>query len=223
MKRSLIWVSIAVGALASMALVATATAAPKPTEVQITVSATPTTITYAQTTDVSGKVTGALKANQKVTLEANPAPYTGGYDDLATAFADANGDYRFTGVKPLLNTRYRVSTGPVPQGTSSELLVKVRIKVVLRLSDRTPRRGQRVKFYGTAAPEHDGRLVYIQRRSNTGRWRTVSRTALRDAGTELSEYSKRIRVRRNGTYRARVYGDGDHVTGTSGRKHARVH
>jgi hypothetical protein len=223
MKRSLIWISIAVGAIASMALAAAAATAAKPTEVQITVSATPTTITYGQTTDVSGKVTGALKANQKVTLEANPAPYTGGYDDLATAFADTSGDYRFAGVKPLLNTRYRVSTGPVPQGTSSELLLKVKIKVVLRLSDTTPRRGQRVRFYGTAAPEHDGRVVYIQRRSSTGSWRTVSRTVLRDAGTEVSAYSKRIRVRRNGTYRARVYRDGDHATGTSGRKRARVH
>jgi hypothetical protein len=92
----------------------------------------------------------------------------------------------------------------------------------LHLSDRTPRRGQRVRFYGTAAPEHDGRAVYIQKLTATG-WRGVTHTFLKDAGTELSKYSKRIRVRRNGTYRARVYHRLDHADGTSRSRRAIVH
>jgi len=44
-----------------------------------------------------------------------------------------------TGDRPLLNTRYHVST-VVPPETSADILVQVRIKVVLRLSDSTPRK-----------------------------------------------------------------------------------
>ena len=107
--------------------------------------------------------------------------------------------------------------------TSPEIVVvRVAIRVKLRLSDRTPRRGQRVRFYGGAGPEHDGRNVYIQKLTSAG-WRGVSRTLLKDAGTELSKFSKRIRVRRNGTYRARVYHRLDHADGISPTRRAIVH
>ena len=38
---------------------------------------------------------------------------------------------------------------------------------------------------------------------------------LRDAGTELSRYSRRVRVRRDGVYRVKVAGDADHINGFS--------
>jgi hypothetical protein len=44
----------------------------------------------------------------------------------------------------------------------------------------------------------------------------VARTTLLTAGTDASRYSKRVRVRRTGTYRVRVRsGDTDHLNGTS--------
>jgi hypothetical protein len=43
-------------------------------------------------------------------------------------------------------------------------------------------------------------VVSIQRRSSDGRFRTVSRTTLKDA-TSCSTYSRRVRIRRDGTYR----------------------
>jgi hypothetical protein len=95
--------------------------------------------------------------------------------------------------------------------------------VVLRVSDRTPRAGQRVRFYGTAAPQHDGRTVRLQRQTSTGSWTTVARTSLRDAGDERSSFSHRMRVRRDGVYRARVYRDANHATGTSGSKTLDAH
>jgi hypothetical protein len=94
-------------------------------------------------------------------------------------------------------------------------LVEVRFKVALRLSDRTPLRGQRVRFFGTVAPEHDGRLIAIQRRTAAGNWRTVKRTVLKDAGSEFSSFRKRVKIRRDGVYRAKVFHDADHVDGAS--------
>ena len=90
----------------------------------------------------------------------------------------------------------------------------MRIKVVLRVSDRTPRAGQRVRFFGTAAPQHDGLTVRIQRQTPTGAWKTVARARLQDAGDERSKFGHRLRVRRDGIYRARVASDPD-AAGTS--------
>jgi hypothetical protein len=80
-----------------------------------------------------------------------------------------------------------------------------------------------VRFHGTAAPAHDGAPVRIQRRRADGSWRTVARTTLRDAGTDVSRYSRRVRVRRSGTYRVRALAhDSDHLRGTSRRRRLTV-
>jgi hypothetical protein len=192
------------------------------TKADLTISSDDNPIVFDSSTTISGRIKNStVKTGVVVTLEQNPYPFTGGYQTVATATTGTNGRYSFSNVSPEQNTRYRV-TSVVPQAVSAELLLKVRIKVVLRLSDSTPSRGERVRFYGTATPEHDGRLVNVQRRSASGRWRTVKKTFLRDAGTELSSFATRIRVRRDGTYRARVYHDSDHEDGTSRTKRASV-
>ncbi len=66
-------------------------------------------------------------------------------------------------------------------------------------------------------------MVRIQRRSPSGRFVTVARTRLRDAGTVRSTYSRRVRVYRDGVYRVRVTGDGDHINGVSRLKTIDVH
>jgi hypothetical protein len=218
MKRIVLLTTILVPVF--VALAAQASSAP-PGNADLTISAKPATITFGQATTVAGKVKGP-KDPIVVTLQQNPYPFTDGFEGAGTTLSAKNGDYAFSGVRPALNTRYRVTT-LVPPQTSSEVEVLVRIKVVLRVSDRTPRAGQRVRFYGTAAPQHDGRTVRLQRQRATGSWKTVARTSLRDAGDERSRFSRRMRVRRDGVYRARVYRDTNHATGTSGRKSVDVH
>jgi hypothetical protein len=117
-----------------------------------------------------------------------------------------------------------VSAKTSPPVESAAVDVLVRVRVTLRLGDRTPRVGQRVRFYGSAAPQHDGNVVRLQRRRATGSWKTVGLTLLRDAGDERSPYSRRLHIRRDGTYRARVIAvDGDHLSGTSRRRSVEVH
>jgi hypothetical protein len=193
-----------------------------PTKSDITISAERNPIVYGGSTTISGRVKGTLKAGALLTLQQLTAPYTGDYENVATTTAGTNGAYGFNDVSPEVTSRFRVAS-TLPQGMSADLPVQVRIRVTLRLSDSTPRAGTRVRFSGTAAPEHDGRLVFIQRRTFTGGWRTVKKTPLNDAGSEFSKYSTRIRVRRNGAYRARVFHDSDHLDGTSRKKRAIVH
>ncbi len=133
-----------------------------------------------------------------------------------------NGMYTFA-VKPTVNTQYRVVAQTAPVVTSPAKLVRVRIRVGLGLSDTTPARGSLVRFSGSVSPAHDGRTAYIQRRSSTGGWVTVSRTTLRDAGSAKSTYSRRLRVSRDGVYRVKVLGDGDHTNGFSRMRSLAVH
>ena len=125
-----------------------------------------------------------------------------------------NGGYSFVH-KPVRNTYYRAVSSLKPPTQSGDLLVKVRMLVGLRVSDSTPRSGQRVRFSGIVRPAHDGRTASIQRRSSTGSWVTIARPTLRavDAGT--SRYVRTLRVRRSATYRVRVIGHADHAMGIS--------
>jgi hypothetical protein len=206
-----------------LGIVAVASSAPKPSpNVGITITAQKNPIVFGSSTRIAGKVTGTSKSNVSVRLEQKPHPFTGDWQGVSTTTTVATGDYSFASVGPRVNTLYRVVGAGSLKAVSKELRLNVRIKVALRLSDSTPSRGERVRFSGPAAPEHDGSEVLIQRRTFTGRWRTVKRTTLKDAGTELSRFSTRIRVRRDGTYRARIPHDADHADGLSRSKRANV-
>jgi hypothetical protein len=99
----------------------------------------------------------------------------------------------------------------------------VRFAVTLRLSDATPRRGTRVRFSGVVRPARAGGSALIQRRTTTGKFRTVARAALHPSSAGQSTYSSRLRVRSSGVYRVRVLADSSHAAGNSPRRHIRVH
>ena len=91
----------------------------------LTISADPTTVIYGQSTSITGRLKKAPKSGVKVSLEQNPAPYTGGWKLVGHAVTKTNGSYSFAVVDPLENTNYRVTTEQTPPITSREQLVKV--------------------------------------------------------------------------------------------------
>jgi hypothetical protein len=180
-------------------------------------------ITFGQKDTLSGQLKGG-GAGVSVQLQEQPAPFTSGFKDVAGASATTDTQGKFSlSVQPGLSTKYRAVAKASPTVTSPELTLPVRFKVTLRLSDYTPARGQRVRFSGTTAPAHDGATVYIQRRTATGAYRTVSRAVLQHRSATVSSYSKRIRITGTGTFRARVLSDTLHATGTSAAKRELVH
>jgi hypothetical protein len=210
---------------AALVPIAAAGAAKPPKPGKLTLKSSAKVITFGQKDTLSGQLQGAGAAGVTVDLQQEPAPFTGGFKNVsgASVTTDSTGKFSFT-VQPGLTTRYRAVAKASPPVTSPELTLPVRFKVTLRLSDYTPKRGQRVRFSGINAPAHDGALVYIQRRTSTGSWRTVKRTTLHHATTgDRSTYSTRIRIKSSATYRSRVLGDSLHATGTSRGKHERVH
>ncbi|MDX6640330.1 MAG: hypothetical protein QOF12_1341 [Solirubrobacteraceae bacterium] len=207
-----------------------ATTAPgAPTGNALTIAANHGTVTFGRPTTIAGTLSGPSNSGVTVTLEENPAPYTGGFKSTGlTATTTSAGAYSIA-VSPPQSTHYRVTAKPAKKTvTSAETAVRVRVRVTLRVGDLTPRRGQRVLFAGTVLPAHNGKLARIQRRTAAGTWRTVATTPLVAASpvgtTPRSKYAKRVRIASSGVYRVRVVpADGDHIAGVSGRKSLVVH
>lgn len=225
MKR-ITTITVAVTALVALSGVSGAAAKkppqpPQPADNSLTIAATPPRVVYGHTTVISGKLKGPNHSGQSVSLRSDPFPYAT-FTKIATATTNAAGDYAYARQKPLVNTRYQTKVGSV---FSPTFTVLVRYRVSLRLSDSTPARGRRVRFFGRSCPREDGHLVRIQRFSRTThKWRTVARTRLKHA-TRCSLYSRRVRVFHDGTFRVTVSATGDpaHIRGISRRRRIDVH
>jgi hypothetical protein len=192
------------------------------TAAAVTIAATPQVVRLGRPVTIAGTVAG--RPGARVELEATPFPFTDPFKNVAQGTADAAANYSFQST-PALNTRYHV-VARSPQASSADVTVLVRTRVGLRLGDRTPARGARVRFRGSVLPAHDGSVVRIQRRTSAG-WRTIARPVLRTAspidGVTRSKYRKRIRIRRSGAYRTVMPAHDDHARGKSRKRRAVVH
>jgi hypothetical protein len=194
---------------------------PKPNP-NLTIKASAGTVTFGRSVTLSG-TTKNITPGTSVELQQNPYPYAGFKPTGKTAVIDPSGNWAIAGVQPQMHTQYKVTAKTSPPTDSGAAFVRVRLRVSFKVSDSTPKKGARVRFSGTVAPAHDGKTVLIQKKTSTG-YRTVATTALLDNGTDTSKYSKRIRIRRNGTYRVIAQSlDQDHDNGTSRTRTLRVH
>jgi hypothetical protein len=190
----------------------------------VTLGATPPSVAFGGATTLAGQVTGSGNAGVEVTLQSRPTAATpGAFADVATTTTDASGNYSFAQT-PLVNTDYQVEAKASPKVTSPIVAVAVRFAVSRHVSDTTPKRGTRVRFSGVVKPAHDGAFALIQKRTSTGKFRTVTKALLKPAKTAgQSRYSKRLRIKRSGVYRVRVLADASHARGTSRKIKLRVH
>jgi hypothetical protein len=188
----------------------------------VTIAATPRVVGFGKPVTIAGQVVG--RPGTKVDLEQTPFPFTDPFKNAAQGTTDAAANYSFQAT-PAVNTRYHV-VAKSPPATSADVTVFVRTKVGLRLGDRTPRRGARVRFRGSVLPAHDGQAVRIQRRTRVG-WKTIATPVLRAAtpldGVTRSRYRKRIRIHRSGVYRTVMPRHGDHARGKSRKRRAIAH
>lgn len=194
-----------------------------PAAAAVSLDARPNPLVFGSLATLSGKLTGQTKAGVVIRFEQDTTrPYGDSYQPSQLAATTNSGGNWTVTAKPLVNTQYRAVAQNSPPVRSAARLVLVRTLVGLKLSDGTPRRGSLVRFSGSVRPAHDGARALVQKRSASGRWVTVARPLLRDAGTTYSTYSRRMRIFRDGVYRVKVAGDGDHVNGFSRTRTARV-
>jgi hypothetical protein len=188
-----------------------------------TIAATPPKVTFGAQVTIAGQITGEPAVS--VELQHTPFPFSDPFRTIVEGTTDASAAYSFFAL-PTVNTRYRVRAKASPPVETGELTVLVRPKVGLRLSDRTPAIGQRVRFRGSVLPAHDGSEVKIQRRTSAG-WTTIRTPTLAAAtpvgGVARSKYRASVRIRRNAAYRTVLAKHDDHARGKSGKKRAVVH
>jgi hypothetical protein len=183
----------------------------------LSLSATPTTVRFGRSVTLTGKLTGQNNTGRTVTLLEDSSPFAQ-LTNAGNASTDGQGNYSFVR-SPTANTRYQARQGGVESPT---VTVAVRPRVSLRVGDRTPAAGKRVRLSGKVCPEHDGGTLQIQRRKAAKQWRTVRRVTMADAGT-CSSYARRLRVRRDGAYRTFFAGDSDHAAARSRIRRIDVH
>jgi hypothetical protein len=197
---------------------------PGPTHV-LTLSASSNPVTYGRSVRFSGVLAGPNSGGVAVSLQAKPFPYTGAFIQVGnTVLTDSSGGFTFV-TTPLLNAQYRaVARRSAVNVFSPIILERVRLSVGTKISDFTPRKGQRVKFSGSVKPLHVGTTVRIQRRTSSGSYKTIAKTHTKAATATRATYSILVRISRTAYYRVRVSsGDGDHNTGYGKRKRLRVH
>ena len=119
-----------------------------PANADLTIAARPAVTVFRRATVISGRLRTPNNAGRVITLFEDEYPFGNGDRAATTARTDANGDYSFTR-HPARNTSYRTAalpgvTYPTPV-FSARVLVKVRIRISIRVSDRTPRVGQLVQ------------------------------------------------------------------------------
>src|SRR5215210_2881925 len=161
---------LAAALAAALAFTATGQAQKPPKSGAVTLKASAAQVTFSKPVTLTGKVKGA-KAGVLVTLERRAAAATP-FVPAGTATTDGNGDYSFT-QQPAESSVFRATAATTPPASSADTPVAVAPLVGLKVSDATPRKGQRVRFRGTVRPQHDGTRVAIQRKRADGTWVTV--------------------------------------------------
>ena len=192
--------------------------AAKPAPGTLTIATDHASVKFGAGVNLSGKLGGSNVSGRTVRVQDDVYPLSS-FANAGSATTNATGDWTLA-VKPTANTRYRANSGKVDSPTVD---VTVRPAITLKLSDRTPRRGQRVRFSGQLCPEHDTVAIELQRKTSSG-WKKVASPVLADIpGGTCSKYSVAKRVRRSGSYRAHFNADADHAAGNSSRRRATVH
>jgi hypothetical protein len=172
-------------------------------------------------------VNGATDAGRQVQLYERRAPFPGTWAVLQEAAAGADGSYAFS-VVPVRKAYYSIvapATATAGREASPGLLVTVRRKVSIKISDRTPRKNQLVRFSGFISPAYPigpGAVATLQRRDKSGAFGNVKAALLKAAG-DYTSYRVRLRVKSPGVYRVAVPSSTYYGSGASVAVVVRVH
>jgi len=190
----------------------TFTTAKVPLSLQI--AGVPNPVVFGDSFNVEGTLSGTGGANHEVVLQANPFPYTAGFMNVGNPeVTNVTGGFSFPFPGLLENAQLRVVTVGKPAITSPVVLESVAVRVSFHVR-RTRRRGF-VRLFGAVAPAEVGALVGFQLLRPGGSV-NAGGTVVKAGTTSVSRFSRIVRVRHRGLYRALVkINDGAHVSNYS--------
>jgi hypothetical protein len=197
----------------------------KPQPLGVSLAATPNPIRTGRSTTLAGVLSGTGNAGRQVQLQANPWPYTSGFQPVANnQVTNATGGFAFPLLSVGVNTQYRVVMPAKPEVVSPIVVLGTTSKVTRHAKVRRGNRRGRIHFYGRISPAIDGAIVIIQK-LRRGAWLTTAQTSAQHTSKGFSRYSKRVRRKHGGRYRVVVAdASGKHsfsVSRTIVRRHLR--
>jgi hypothetical protein len=167
----------------------------------LAILSSPNPVTFGGLVTVQGTLSGTNNANRTVVLQANPFPYTSGFQSVGNPSVTlANGEFKFVLLNQEQTTQFRVLTttnNPVVSPVATE---NVAVRVVSHVA-RTRRPGF-VRFYGTVTPGVTGAEVGVLRIAQ-GHGILAGGTRTRPLNSISTQFSRVVRVKR-GAYRVLV-------------------
>jgi hypothetical protein len=179
------------------------------------IAALPNPVVYGSPFLLEGTLSGTGAANREVVLEANPYPYQAGFHTVGNReLTNAAGAFSFPYLNLRENTQLRVRTAGGKVVLSPTVLEHVAVRVSFH-ARRTRRRGY-MRLYGTVTPAEPGARVGFQLVRHRRRSVNKGGTGVKTATPAFSRFSRVVRVRHPGLYRALVViSDGAHIYGRS--------
>lgn len=197
----------------------------KPSSSSISITVGPRTVLFGWFTTISGHVSGNKAPGAAVQLQAKSYG-SSSYVTVATTTATSAGSYSFRYYPPG-NTTLRTVGKTTPKATSPGVFVGVRPFVGFRAGTQRPLRGQMVQFTGILDPAFNGLLVWFQRRTAPGHWRTLAAATLfaTTPGSHgpRSQYFRAVRINRSGTWRVVFVAPAGWISNTSRTRTLIVH
>jgi hypothetical protein len=168
----------------------------------VSLVATPNPIRAGRSTVLSGVLSGTGNAKRQVELQANPWPYTGGFQPAPNnQLTDAQGHFAFPLLSVSVNTQYRVLMPAKPNVVSPIVVLGTTIKVTRHAKVRRGLRRGRIHFWGTVRTAHGGSIVVVIQKLRKGAWINIGQTTARDTGKGFARYSGHVRQKHGGRYR----------------------
>jgi hypothetical protein len=118
--------------------------------------------------------------------------------------------------------QFQVKATTTPAFTSAIATANVASLISLHVPTHV-RKGHLARVSGSVLPAQDGLIVKVQKRGRDGVFHTVAHTTLNHSSAQRSIYSRRLRIKRSGTYQTVVVSNGGQVSaGTSNAVSIRV-
>jgi hypothetical protein len=177
----------------------------------LVLDASPNPVTAGRSATLSGALTGTGNGGRQVVLQANPFPYTQGFQNVSNVLVtNSDGSFAFPILSVPVSTQYRVLMPQRPEIASPITVLGAGVRVTMSKRVRRGDRRGRVRFRGSISPAVDGQQVLVQK-FRDGAWRTIGRTFARDDGSSSSRYTKLVRPTSGGRFRVVANVEGEYV------------
>jgi hypothetical protein len=163
--------------------------------------ASPNPVTFGGTVTVQGTLSGTGNANRPVVLQANPFPFTPGFQSTGnTVLTGPTGEFKFIVLNQEQSTQFRVVTTTNMRVVSPVTTENVAVRVSSHVA-RTKRHGF-ARIYGTVTPAVVGAQVGVLRIAQ-GRGILAGGTVVKPGNAISGKFSRVVRVRK-GAYRVLI-------------------